>query len=412
LVSLQANAPGAVVQIFLTKTDLVNDPKAKVDWVLNVVNPYIKQLRDSSIGFSSGLLQIEQEVICTSVKNASQGNFLSQLLAKILPPTVGAPRILADRLQDDTRKRVMDTIADLTLGTPPKLPTVGMVIPRSWVPFQIFVSAARDQGIDNPAAFAKIFVQKLKYHQQEQLEEEVADEDRSNDVSLHNDENKNKCAVPFLSCIQQMAAGTSTNSSRDILLKNHDEEDMATGGCAYCRKSVLLDRWEFCCDELEKEGIHVARHVSMDVLKLLEAQGDIFTYDGLVFLQLEFVMDIIRPLVDHELDTKMFTKEFEKDMWDFVSSKVPSRPSDYDDLKKGLERLVKTGQLEASVVLPFLFRESKLLRIDYDTVTGMFIHLEVIFSSSYDQNEIEDRSGVDGNHTAGGEQKMCPVASL
>jgi hypothetical protein len=287
-----------------------------------------------------------------------------------------------------------------------------MVIPRSWVPFQIFVSAARDQGIDNPAAFAKIFVQKLKYHQQEQLEEEVADEDRSNDVSLHNDENKNKCAVPFLSCIQQMAAGTSTNSSRDILLKNHDEEDMATGGCAYCRKSVLLDRWKFCCDELEKEGIHVARHVSMDVLKLLEAQGDIFTYDGLVFLQLEFVMDIIRPLVDHELDTKMFTKEFEKDMWDFVSSKVPSRPSDYDDLKKGLERLVKTGQLEASVVLPFLFRESKLLRTDYDTVTGMFIHLEVIFSSSYDQNEIEDRSGVDGNHTAGGEQKMCPVASL
>ena len=32
LVSLQANAPGAVVQIFLTKTDLVNDPKAKADW--------------------------------------------------------------------------------------------------------------------------------------------------------------------------------------------------------------------------------------------------------------------------------------------------------------------------------------------------------------------------------------------
>ncbi|GAG08453.1 unnamed protein product, partial [marine sediment metagenome] len=90
LVSLQAIAPRAVVQIVLTKTDRVADPKEiskRAKWVLNVVNGYINQLRENKYRYSGGgFLQIE--VICTSVKDASQGNFLSKLLTKILPHTV------------------------------------------------------------------------------------------------------------------------------------------------------------------------------------------------------------------------------------------------------------------------------------------------------------------------------------
>jgi hypothetical protein len=183
LVSLQAIAPRAVVQIVLTKTDLVPDPEERArraKWVLNVVNGYIEQL--STIrGGSHGLLEIEQDVICTSVKDASQGNFLSKLLTKILPSTTlnlsGLP-FITDGLQGDTRKRVVDKIAALTLErNPPKLPIVGQEIQLPWFYFQLFVSSVREVGIDNQEAFAKIFAQMLKYHQQQQREEVPDEED-------------------------------------------------------------------------------------------------------------------------------------------------------------------------------------------------------------------------------------------
>ena len=185
LVSLQAIAPRAVVQIVLTKTDRVADPKEiskRAKWVLNVVNGYINQLRENKYRYSGGgFLQIEQEVICTSVKDASQGNFLSKLLTKILPSTTlnlsGLPCI-TDGLQGDTRKRVVDKIAALTLErNPPKLPIVGQEIQLPWFYFQLFVSSVREVGIDNQEAFAKIFAQMLKYHQQQQREEVPDEED-------------------------------------------------------------------------------------------------------------------------------------------------------------------------------------------------------------------------------------------
>jgi hypothetical protein len=277
---------------------------------------------------------------------------------------------------------VVDKIAALTLEeTPSKLPMVGHEIPLSWFYFQLFVSSVQEVGIDNQEELVEAFARKLE------KQREAKSKDNKNEK-----DDDNKCALPFLTCIQgKMASETSTNSStRDIFQEKEDErEDELSGGkrrrgCLYHKKSKLLEVWEFCCDELKDP--HIIRDVADKVLTLLEAQGEIFMHADLVFVHPKFVMDIIRPLVDHKLGSRLKTQECKNDISEYISRQhqqsPSSNPTDHKNLMKALENLVKTGQFNP-VVSPFLWKTLELSPGDYDEVNRMLREIVVIFSSSY-----------------------------
>ena len=90
-------------------------------------------------------LEIQVEAICTSVRNASQGNIFAWLLTNMLPPDTTMPFIV-EKLQGDTRLRVVREIVKLTESQPSKLPTVVSIFPNTWVPFEVFVFLVRDHG--------------------------------------------------------------------------------------------------------------------------------------------------------------------------------------------------------------------------------------------------------------------------
>jgi len=140
--------------------------------------------------------------------------------------------------------------------------------------------------------------------------------------------------------------------------------------------------WDFCCDELEDP--HIIRDVADKVLNLLEAQGEIFMHAEFVFVQPKFVMEIIRPLVDHKLGSRLNTQVYQNDISEYIRMQTsPStKPTDHYYLKKALENLVKTGQFNP-VVSPFLWYKLELSPDDYDEVNRMLREIGVIFSSTY-----------------------------
>ena len=122
----------------------------------------------------------------------------------------------------------------------------------------------------------------------------------------------------------------------------------------------------------------------MDVLNLLEGQGDIFMYDGLVFLELHFITDIMKPLVDHTFTLDFLKSQgFNESVEDYINDKESSQPTEHRDLKKALRDLVSTGKLDMPIVLHFLWRNTGLSPADYIPVVRLLVESGIIFLSSF-----------------------------
>ena len=257
---LQARAPGAVIQIILTKTDLLTNPEKKAAWVLDAVNKEMNKWRKH--GRSGALLRIEPNVILTSVKNASV-------------------RVTArNALQDDSRDRLTQAIIHLTSASPPKLPTVGQVIPLSWEPFEIFVDTVREIGIDDKVELFNVFLQRLNPQQLDTAENSVvanndkrgytglvsvkrlnmsalafaiagiisasviANNYKRGGTGLVSVKRLNMSALPFAIAIAGIISAGYNGVDPASQTQNNETEKDRTSACAYCKVQTLLDIWE------------------------------------------------------------------------------------------------------------------------------------------------------------------------
>jgi len=119
-----------------------------------------------------------------------------------------------------------------------------------------------------------------------------------------------------------------------------------------------------------------------DVLGMLEAQGEIYTYGDLVFLQPAFVTEVIKPLVDHDLMSRLKRNDYKQKMREYIRKKSgPKDPNDFNILWKALENLVTTGEYEEEIVAPFLWDDGPLDPKDYDEVNQMLRDIGVVFKS-------------------------------
>ena len=87
-------------------------------------------------------LNIQEDPILTSTRNA---NKIANNLGGMLPTDIKMP-VIVKMLQDSTRKDIIDEIVGSVKSIPSKLPTVGTVVPISWLCVHAFVFAVRDHG--------------------------------------------------------------------------------------------------------------------------------------------------------------------------------------------------------------------------------------------------------------------------
>ena len=327
LVLLQTRAPGAVVQLILSKTDLLDDEdnvEEKREWLLESVTDTLNEWREgyeerkneraNQIGHSNQkeqLLRIQPTVLCISIKDDPQA------IAK-----------------------VRDGVLALTsTKDPPLLPTVGQMIPGTWLELWKLLGAVMRHGI-------------------------------SADDCILFEATRDASAKPLGS---EKFNGSNENAS------------------AYAPVAALKNLWKRYCDA--NEGTTFSGTTFNDALCLLEAQGGIFVDAGLAFLHPPFVTDLMSKLIDHTLTLDYMKKsKFKKEVKQFLKT-ARGKGNAFRALTDGLQALVERGVL-CGKALPFLWRDVSLKKEHFSSVLKMLVDTGVIMSSRLG-DDVKDVSSLD-----------------
>jgi len=141
---------------------------------------------------------------------------------------------------------------------------------------------------------------------------------------------------------------------------------------AYWPQQSLMQLWnEYRADTL----IEQLNSTFGDALRLLEAQGWVFADSGLVYLSPAFVVDVVKPLVDHRLTVdKAESNETKQDL-----ALRPSEftPDDVEHCALELKQFVLHGVL-TRLVLRYLWRDLQLDAAHYDQVLSMLADAGIV----------------------------------
>uniref|UniRef100_A0A7S3VED0 Roc domain-containing protein n=1 Tax=Chaetoceros debilis TaxID=122233 RepID=A0A7S3VED0_9STRA len=155
LVILQARAPGAVVQIVLSKTDLLNSSseiESKKDWIHKHVQKFQKYNSKNDTEHKSAPLNIQGDIIDVSAKNS---------------PT-------------DTHNAIINRIFELSDASPPILPSVRQNVPMRWLAFERFLMAISAYGLTDTSKLCEAIKGDV----------EQQDNDNGTDNQAYSDENE------------------------------------------------------------------------------------------------------------------------------------------------------------------------------------------------------------------------------
>ena len=161
---------------------------------------------------------------------------------------------------------------------------------------------------------------------------------------------------------------------------------------AYITLDCLFELWIKCCEEKK-----LPDHIKIDnpkgifdaAMELWQAQGQIFVDSGLVFLQPEFVTDVVRPLVDHKLESAVESTKIEQDVYDFIRSSNDLDYTTVDQLCDEVKRFSRSGEIQSWHLLSFLWRDivCGLRNEHYRQVIKMLAASGVIFMLQLDGAE-------------------------
>ena len=295
LVMLQASAPGALVQIVLTKADKKAVPTEQIREALRarvkeLVDKYMKQLKDNYRRYYSShqFLKIEDEIMITSVEDASQGNLLAKIISKLFSSKSHHMQYAtcpADAMQGSARKDMFRKIYGFYLANPRKLCMIGQKIPFVWFYYIVFLGILSTHGIVD--GLAEMLLQEIK--------------DQLRDQSNNATESSNHCSLPFFSsCAQGQNARTGQGPASKNAL---DTSNLSSGNNStsaknlYLKKSDVSMAWKSCCEhevfknqENDEDAITLVQDVEEDVQNLLVSQGDILIQGGFLFPRPKYLM--------------------------------------------------------------------------------------------------------------------------
>jgi len=246
---IQSLVPHAVVQFVLSKIDLLKDRKvvdAKRAWLRLRVMDALESWRRVARERSFAPLRVEERVLALSVDR---------------PRTVEA---------------ACDAIVELTKRNPPLFPSVGQLVPMSFVQVWKFLGAIAEHGDDTRAVSAL----------------------------------RAGCARMLWSLDDKRCSADGTYRSRDELeaLWNQYQEEVPANETSWvddARRNLMSTLEAFWSSDgnerrhNQERQLETSSSVFGDALGLHETQGWILMYCGLVYLQPSFVADLVRALVAH-----------------------------------------------------------------------------------------------------------------
>ena len=356
---LLTRAPNAVVQLIITKTDLITDSndieKIGQDvhaWIEKRIEDYSKGREDKrNIETDHATLLLQSRVLYISVMKDPEG----------------------------VRNIIFDEIKAIAgdESNPPLLPTLHQKIPVRWGTLYSMIDELRDVGIEEMEyRKAEIFENKKRKDAEQKCKQAK---------ELVHDMMKGKYDIP----------GEVHRNGKRAEWTDEEKSTYRKSGI-YCRMEELCTFInEYCADvgkENGVEGINVR-----DAMVFLESQGDVYMVGDLVFLSPDVIGELMAKLVDHFLKYRVLgnDSDISRAVEDFVKEiDTGNEVNPHKKLMDGLKKFVKTGEIHHHKVLPFLWRDilppRRASADDYDSIVRMFAESGVIICMGSSSENKED----------------------
>ena len=331
---LQTGAPDAVVQLVLTHCDRLvpEDEKLRthesftfaaakqIEWIQKGIERH-----QSVIEPDKRTLRVQETVACVSSIEGGEATLQS----------------LRTRLET------------ILLAKPPLLPSVGQTIPRTWILAMTFLRALRD-GRDPIEAAKAIGPIDQRNAAKMEAEKAAADADKAKEAAARNDPEPAK--------------------------DSYDPDNREMGQRAYMTVHEAKQIWSN--EVAGRLGLQADAQVLDDALQLLVNQGEIFSSCGIIYLQPNYVVRLLKPLVDHRLGRQFFQKgQAGAEMLGGDPATVAQKAA---MLLPAVDALVKSGELREEL-LPTLWEPLGLERDDYAEVLMMMSVSGVLFLAEHTQ---------------------------
>ena len=347
---LQAGAPEAIVQPVITHCDSLlhasgaaaertaaafeHAASSQVEWIKSNIAQH-----QAAQGEGAKLLRVQERVMCVSCIAGGDASLAA----------------LRVRLEE------------MVFAKPPLLPSVGQMIPRTWLLAIAYVRALRD-GRDPIAAARTAIDLQSRPEKKKDAAAAAAAEDAA------------KAAAAAAPAGAPSAAPTDADGALAF-----DFQDRAR---PYITLAEAQSRWSTevvpALGTLSADGA-----VLDDALQLLVNQGEIFSSSGIIYLQPDYVTRLLKPLVDHRLATAAFRKqllsEAEATAELLARDGGPAMPR-LALLSPAIDCLVRSGELREEL-LPLLWEPLGLHRDDYGEVLLMMSASGVLFLAEHTQQD-------------------------
>ena len=387
---LLMRAPNAVVQLIITKKDLIKKSRNLETIGRDVLASIQKQINIYSGGRSKYhgkekdphmTLRLQSKIIYISVKANPKG----------------------------ARNKVFDKIKVIAAdksSDPPLLPTLGGKIPVRWGALFLLIDELRKAGFEGMTKDQKEKVFK-DVEQKDKERRRMGEEELYNDLlrSGYNCSQKKEITQlkkdgRSVGAIWAKAVHcVSCGDLRDILQnRNHSDVGERTAskrGMVHCRMKELCSTYQEYCiftglKHNKEGGVNI-----IDAINFLETQGNVYIVGDLIFLGPEVIGELMAKLVDHFLKDRVLNEEriITKAVDDFLrndscedSSNIENKVNTRRHLLDWLEKFVQVGEIHDPKVLRFLWRDvllpSTTSADEYDSIVKMFVDSGVICNGS------------------------------
>ena len=329
--ALQSRCPGANVQVVLSHVDRL----AAVQQQLAVHkrrededgDPLFETMLEDLLDASPGALTdaaapqlawLRAQLLTHAERVTAAASARGGTPPELLRVQAAIPCVCASEGGDASLLALREHLYTILSASPPLLPSIGFVLPKSWLPALALPAALREgrspASVLSPSAPA---------------------------------------SDPAADSAQKPAAKRP-----------------------YVLLTELQSIW---CDEIAPKAVPneaAPSSILTDALELLCNQGEIFVAAGMVFLDPGFATELLRPLVDHQLTGAADAKA---DVEKYVSA-TPGLASDAGlvaQLLSEIDDFVGVG-LMSHRLLPFFWRATALAPSDYDAAKRMLLDAGVL----------------------------------
>lgn len=329
--ALQSRCPGAAVQVVLSHVDRLEAVQAQLADLKRREDEYgdmlfesaLEDLLDSTPGALADAAAPQLEWLKAQLQKHAERVTAAATARGGTPPELlrvqaSIPCVCAAEGGDASLLALREHLHTLLSASPPLLPSIGFVLPNSWVPALALPATLR--------------------------------EGRSTSTAT---------SPPVAATAPTPESATKPDAKRPYVL--------------------LAELQSIWCNDIAPKAVPdeaAPLSILTDALDLLSNQGEIFIAAGIVFLDPGFATELLRPLVDHQLTGAADAKT---DVEKYVSATpgLATDPGLVARLLSDIDDFVGMG-LMSPRLLPFFWRATALAPSDYAAAKRMLLDAGVL----------------------------------